>query len=391
MSGTQALPSHRWRPSGRKARAILWQGLALAVLAGGGAWLAINTMSNLEERRIGSGFGFLERPASIPIAETLIAYAPGDANLHAVAVGLLNTLLVTVLGIVLATVLGTVVGVARLSRNWPLARVTGLYIELARNVPITVHLLLWYALLQGLPAARSAISLGGTAFLSNRGLVLPAVGMPGGWLPLLAAVGVAAGLAFALHRLAARRQRWSGRRPLVWPWAAGLLLGLPACALAVQGAWPTVTLPQLKGFNFAGGTTISPELTALTLGLVVYFAAFIAEIVRGGILAVSPGQWEAGVALGLDRRRILRLVVIPQALRLIIPATTNQYLNLTKSSSLAIIIGYPDLVTVINSIITDTGQAIECIGLIMAAFLAVSVSISLLMNWFNSRMKLVER
>jgi general L-amino acid transport system permease protein len=326
-----------WRSS-RKLRAVIWQALVVAVLIALGLWFVSNTLTNLELRRINSGFGFLQGPAAIPIGETLIAYVPGDTNLRAIAVGLCNTLLVSVLGIVLATVIGVAVGVSRLSRNWLLARLASIYVEYIRNVPLLAHLMVIYVVLQGLPPLRSALSLGGFAFLSNRGLVIPTLALGGDWWPVV-----------------------------------------------------TIALPRLDGLNFVGGHTLSPELTALLVGLALYSSAFIAEIVRGGILAVPPGQWEAGYALGLERRRVLRLIVMPQALRLIIPPTTNQYLDLAKSSSLAIAIGYPDLVTVINGVITDTGQAIECVALIMAAFLAINLSISALMNLYNAKMRLAQR
>jgi general L-amino acid transport system permease protein len=374
-----------------RPRAIMWQGLVLAILIGIGFWLVSNTLSNLEIRRINSGWGFLQRPASMPIGETLIAYTPGDSNLLAVMVGLLNTLLVSVLGMILSTILGVAIGVSRLSKNWLLARLASVYVEFVRNIPLLAHLLLIYVLLQELPPLRSAFSLGQFVFLSNRGLIIPSLSMTGEGWPILGALAAAVVLISFVHRFATRKQRTTGRRPIVWPWAIAFLVGLPAVALLMQGASISMTLPRLSGFNFIGGYTLSPELTALLFGLVIYTAAFIAEIVRGSILAVSQGQWEAGYAIGLSRRRVLRLIVLPQALRLIIPSVTNQYLDLAKSSSLAIAIGYPDLVAVINGIITDTGQAIECVSMIMGAFLAVSLSIAALMNWYNAKMKLVER
>ena len=337
MDTTKMPQRPRFRLSSLRLRAVIWQALVVAVLVALGFWLVSNTLANLEMRRINSGFGFLQRPAAIPIGETLIGYAPGDTNLRAIAVGLCNTLLVSVLGIVFATLIGVAVGVSRLSRNWLLARLASIYVEYIRNVPLLAHLMVIYVVLQGLPPLRSALSLGGFAFLSNRGLVIP--------------------------------------------------------TLAIGDWWSVVTiaLPRLDGLNFVGGHTLSPELTALLVGLALYSGAFIAEIVRGGILAVPQGQWEAGYAVGLERRRVLRLIVMPQALRLIIPPTTNQYLDLAKSSSLAIAIGYPDLVAVINGVITNTGQAIECVALIMAAFLAINLSVSALMNLYNARMRLAQR
>jgi general L-amino acid transport system permease protein len=327
----------------------------------------------------------------MPIGETLIAYSPGDSNLRVVVVGLLNTSLVSILGIILSTLLGVVIGVSRLSKNWVLARLASIYVEFVRNVPLVAHLLLIYVLLQGLPSLRSAISLGQFAFLSNRGLVIPSLQMTGSGWPILLALVAASALTICLHRHAKWKQNVTGRRPMIVLWAIAFFVGLPICTLLVQGTSLTIMLPRLEGFNFVGGHTLSPELTALLCGLVVYAAAFIAEIVRSGIQAISRGQWEAGQTLGLNRRQVLRLIIMPQALRLIIPPVTNQYLDLAKSSSLAIAIGYPDLVAVINGIITDTGQAIECVAMIMGAFLVVNLSISALMGWYNARIAPVER
>jgi general L-amino acid transport system permease protein len=378
------------RPLDTKARALLWQVIALASIAALVFWLVSNTLANLEARRIASGFGFLQRPAGIPIGETLIDYAPGDSNIRAIAVGMLNTLLVSCLAIGIASILGVSIGVARLSRNWLLARLSSAYVEFVRNVPLLVHLLLYYALLQTLPSARAAVSIMGVAFISNRGLVLPFLELGDAWPVLAAALSAACIFAIALNRRAASCQQRTGRRPAVVQYVIAAFTVLPALSLVLIRERPSISFPKLSGFNFDGGLTVSPELTALIVGLSIYYGAFIAEIVRGGIVAVSQGQWEAGRALGLPNGRIMRLVVLPQALRLIIPPTTNQYLDLAKNSSLAIAIGYPDLVAVINSIITDTGQAIECVALIMAAFLVLSLSISALMNVCNRRFALVE-
>lgn len=368
-----------------KRRAIAWQALALFVLVGVGFWLASNAVANLEARRINSGFGFLERPAAIPIGETLIAYAPGDSNLRAAAVGLLNTLLVSAVGIVLATALGVGVGLSRLSRNRLLAGLASVYVEYVRNVPLLAHLFVLYVLLLGLPPLRDAVSLGGVAFLSNRGLAIPTISIAGSWWPVVAVAVMVVAQHFGAKRFVAWMQRRHGRRPAALPWGLTLLVVLAVLAAAAQGGCIDLVLPRADGIAVAGGYLLSPELAALLLGLVAYFGAFIGEIVRGGILAVPPGQWEAGHALGLGRRRVLRLIVLPQALRLIVPPMTNQYLDLAKSSSLAIAIGYPDLVTVMNSVITDTGQAIEAVAVITAAFLAINLCVSAVANWFNAR------
>jgi len=377
--------------SNPRVRAFAWQGLVLGVLAAVGFWLLSNTLANLEARRINSGFAFLERPAAMPIGESLIAYAPGDSNMRAVLVGILNTVLVSVLGIVLSTIVGVAIGLARLSRNWLVARLASVYVEYVRNVPLLAHLLLIYVALQGLPPLRSALTLGNTIVLSNRGLVVPTLSLSGDYWPVVTAFLAGFGSAYALIRHAKWKQDRTGRQSSPLPGALALAIGLPLLAFVLSGSTLQLSVPHLQGPNFVGGYTLSPELTALLAGLTIYSGAFIAEIVRGGVLAIPQGQWEAGYAVGLPRRRVLRLIVLPQALRLILPPATNQYLDLAKSSSLAIAIGYPDLVAVINGIITDTGQAIECVAMIIAAFLVINLLISALMNWFNTRVALVER
>ncbi len=373
-------------------RAVFWQVLVVGLVVGGVWWLVANTLHNLEVRRIAAGFGFLEREAGFGIGEAPIPYAPTDTYARALFVGILNTLKVAAIGIVLATILGTLVGVARLSRNWLLARLAGAYVEVMRNVPLLVQLFFWYALLQGLPAPRRAEGwFGDTMFLTNRGVFLPAPV----WQPAFAwaLAAFAAGLVAALvwRARAKARQAATGERPALLRTTLGLLLIPPLAVLALAGTAVQVDVPALQGFNIRGGWAVTPEFTALLVGLTLYTAAFIGEIVRAGILAVSKGQWEAAEALGLDRGATLRLIVLPQALRVIIPPTTSQYLALTKNSSLAVAIGYPDLVSVANTTINQTGQAIEGVAIIMAAYLTVSLSISAVMNWYNRRIALVER
>lgn len=373
-------------------RALLWQALVLAAVGGGLWWLVANTLHNLEARQIAAGFGFLGREAGFSIGESPIAYGPTDSYARALLVGILNTLKIAAIGIVLATVLGTLIGIARLSPNWLLSRLAGVYVEVMRNVPLLVQLFVWYALLQTLPAPRRAEGmLGDTLFLTNRGVFLPAVAWhPAfGWALAAAAVGIVAAL--MLNRRARARQADTGARPATLRTALALVL-LPPLAVLTLAGWPvTVDVPAMQGFNIRGGWAITPEFTALLVGLTLYTAAFIAEIVRAGILAVSKGQWEAADALGLDRAATLRLIVLPQALRVIVPPTTSQYLALTKNSSLAVAIGYPDLVSVANTTINQTGQAIEGVAVIMAAYLTVSLAISALMNWYNRRIALAER
>jgi general L-amino acid transport system permease protein len=373
-------------------RAIVWQAVIVAIV-GLIAWYLIgNTNRNLEARHIATGFAFLDRVAGIPIGESLIPYDPAISTYgRALWIGILNTLKVSVAGIVLATILGTLIGIGRLSGNWLLARLTAFYVETLRDIPLLLQLLFWYALLHGLPAPRQAVRIGSAVFLSNRGMKLPLLDwMPAhSWALLAFLVGVAGSLLWAAH--CRRRQMATGERPAVWPVVLGLVLGLPLAVWAILGAPLHWELPVLRGFNFQGGGTVSPEYFALLLGLVVYTAAYIAEIVRSGIQAVAHGQWEAGGALGLRRGLILRRIVLPQALRVIIPPLTSQYLNLAKNSSLAVAIGFQDVVSIANTVLNQTGQAIEGIAYIMAVYLTISLSISAFMNWYNKHVALVER
>ncbi len=372
-------------------RAVLWQvAAALAVVLI--AWYLVdNTMSNLARLSIASGFGFLDREAGFQIGEGLIESGPQDSYAHAFLVGLLNTLKVSGIGIVLATVLGVVLGIARLSSNWLVARIAAFYVETVRNVPLLLQLFLWYGLLtEGLPGPRQALQPLPGVFLSNRGLKLPAPADDPiwSWIAVLFALGIIATLAVSAWNR--KRQTETGKRLPMLPVGLGLIVGLPALVL-LAGGGGAIDVPVLQGFNFKGGMTLTPEFAALLFGLVVYTATFIGEIVRSGILAVPKGQTEAATALGLTRGQLLRLVVLPQALRVIIPPTTSQYLNLTKNSSLAVAIGFPDFVSIANTTINQTGQAVEGVLSIMAAYLLISLSLSFFMNWYNRRVALVER
>lgn len=381
----------RWSWNDPATRALVYQVVLLALVGLFIWWLASNTLNNLSKRNISTGFDFLQQRAGFAIGESVIDYTPSSTYGRAVLVGLINTLMVSVIGIVAATVLGTLVGVGRLSRNWLVSRLCGLYVEVMRNVPLLLQLFFWYALItEIMPGPRQALSPLPDVFISNRGLRLP-------WLAGHAMDWILGGLALAIVVLlvmahwARRRQEATGRVfPLGWL-ALVLLPGLPLLAWLVSGSTLELDRPVLKGFNFQGGLTLTPELTALMAGLVIYTAAYIAEVVRSGIQAVSQGQWEAAASLGLRRARVLRKVILPQAMRVIIPPMTSQYLNLMKNSSLAVAIGYPDIVAVTNTILNQTGQAIEGIMIIMAAYLVVSLSISAFMNWYNKHMALVER
>jgi general L-amino acid transport system permease protein len=352
-----------------------------------------NTLQNLAQRGISTGFAFLSSEAGFGILQSLIDYSESSSFGRTFLVGLLNTLLVSLLGVLLATLLGFLIGVARLSHNWLLARLADLYVEVFRNIPLLLQIFFWYfAVLRALPGPRDSLALGEALFLNLRGLYLPRP-LPGDgfgwvWLALLAAFVAS----LALLRWARRRQE---RRGLPFPAVRVsllLMLLLPAATFWILGGPLSWELPVLRGFNYRGGITLIPELTALLLALSIYTAAFIAEIVRSGILAIPKGQTEAAQALGLRRGQVLRLVIIPQALRVIIPPLTNQYLNLIKNSSLATAIGYPDLVSVFaGTTLNQTGQAVEVIAMTMAVYLLISLTVSLLMNGYNRKMALVER
>jgi len=372
-------------------RSIVYQIIVLGLVAAGVWYLVSNTMHNLQVRNIRSGFDFLGREAGFAIGESLIDYSPTDTYWRAILVGLLNTLYVSLAGIVLATLLGVVIGVARLSKNWLIAKLAAVYVEVLRNIPLLIQLFFWYALIvETLPVPRQAMHPVPGVFLSNRGLRFPAAqGESLVWI--VAGAVVALLLTLAAGRYLRRRQIQTGTQTALWPIGLALFILLPVAGFFFGGGQLAFSIPELKGFNFAGGASISPELTALLSGLVIYTSAFVAEIVRSGIQAVPGGQWEAAGSVGLSRRRALRLVVLPQALRIMIPPLTSTYLNLMKNSSLAVAIGYPDIVSIINTTLNQTGQAIEGILIVMAAYLTVSLSISLFMNWYNRRIALVER
>ena len=394
LTSSRAAPKRRLRLSWSdpRFRAIVWQIVILGLVAAIAWYLISNTSQNLAARHIATGFAFLDRTAGIPIGESLISYNPAeDTYGRALVIGVLNTLKVSIVGIVLATILSTLIGIGRLSKNWLMARLTAFYVETIRDLPLLLQLLFWYTILQGLPAPRNAMSIGGAVYLSNRGLKLPTLNWETAHTAALLVLIAGMAGTWLWNRHARRSQEATGERPAVWPVALVLLLALPLLVWTVLGAPFQWDIPALRGFNFQGGTNISPEYFALLLGLTTYTAGYIAEIVRSGIQAVAWGQWEAAGALGLKRGPILRHIVLPQALRVIIPPMTSQYLNLTKNSSLAVAIGYQDLVSIDNTALNQTGQAIENIAVIMAVYLTISLSVSLFMNWYNARIALVER
>ena len=367
---------------------LLWQILVVGIAVAIVAWLWSNAVHNLSVRRISTGFAFLGREAGMPIADSWLPYSPRDTYLRAFLVGIVNTLRVAVIGILLATVLGTLVGIARLSANWLLSRLAAVYVEALRDVPLLLQLLFWYVMMQGLPAARMAYRPIEGVYLSNRGLMLPSVPLGESQLQVLASAALGAILFSVLRRHLIARQMRDGRPRRAWPYGLLLILVLPAALSWALGVSWTIAVPQLRGFNFVGGLALAPEYFALLIALVTYTSAFIAEIVRSGIEAVPKGQWDAALALGLRRSFVLKKIILPQALRVIIPPMTSQYLNLAKNSSLAVAIGYQDIVSIANTTLNQTGQAIEAIALIMAVFLTISLGISLFMNWYNARIAL---
>ncbi len=373
-------------------RGIVFQILFVAAIVALGGFLIHNTLNNLAQQNIATGFGFLEREAAFGIGESLIAYSPADTYARAFLVGLTNTLYVAGLGIVLATILGTVMGLARLSSNWLIRKLAQIYVETFRNIPLALQLFFWWGVLRGsAPAPRQAWQPLPDVFVSNRGIVFPVPREDPAHLWMLLGLVVAIAAAWAISRWARERQARTGQQfPSGWLGLA-LIVGLPLAVFLAAGAPLQLDVPALRGFNFTGGTSFSPEFAALLIGLVIYTGSFVAEIVRAGILAVSWGQSEAALALGLTSWQRMRLIVLPQALRVIVPPMTSQYLGLTKNSSLAVIIGFPDLVSVANTTINQTGQAVEGITMIMAVYLAISLLISLFMNLYNRSVALVER
>jgi general L-amino acid transport system permease protein len=376
-----------------KVRGIAYQALLCALIVFL-AWGAIsNAIDNLARAKIASGFGFWDNTAGFDISQTLIEYSTTSTYGRAFWVGLLNTLLVAALGIVFATVLGFVIGIARLSTNWLVARLAAVYVELIRNLPLLLQLLFWYnAVLKVLPELRDSLILPGGGFLNNRGLFLPEPVFKAGSGAALGALIVAVVASIAFRIWAKRRQIRTGQQAPVLRVTLALVVGLPLAALILTGFPIDFLYPEKGRFNIRGGIEVLPEFMALLFGLVIYTAAFIAEVVRAGIMAVAKGQAEAAYSLGLRPGLTLRLVVIPQAMRVIVPPLTSQYLNLTKNSTLAVAIGYPDLVQIFaGTVLNQTGQAVEVVIITMGVYLTISLVTSMLMNLYNRRVALTER
>ncbi|MEL6621379.1 MAG: ABC transporter permease subunit [Pseudomonadota bacterium] len=399
--GSRARPKRQWSFYDKEVQGVIWQIVTLTLVIGIGYWLYSNMIYNLQNQNIRTGFEFLEREAGFAIGESLIDYSAASTYARALTVGLLNTLLVAAIGIVLATVLGVFIGIASLSRNWLVQQLTGVYIHVLRNIPVLLQLLFWWLLLLNDRFTQSAqprsnpggtvTPLVGDVYITNSGVYYPAATDYRFWLVIWGGILLALVLGFVVGQMSKRKQAETGQTLPVGLITLGLVIALPLAGwLAIGAPWDW-EMPKANRFRLSGGANLSPEFLALLFGLAVYTSAFIAQIVRAGIMAVPKGQTEAARAIGLKEGVIMRQVILPQALRVIIPPTTSQYLNLTKNSSLAVAIGYPDLVNVGNTTLNQTGQAPEAILIMMLVYLTLSLLTSLFMNIYNASIQLVER
>jgi general L-amino acid transport system permease protein len=375
-----------------KVRAILFQFVTFCLVGLLAYYLVSNTLINLKKQNIATGFSFFHKESSFEVGESLIPYSAADTYARALLVGALNTIKVAFIGVIITIILGTFIGVARLSTNWLLSKLAAIYIEVMQDIPILLQLFFWYAIFyETLPSPEEALSPGAGIYMSNRGVAFTIPeGHPAHKYMLLAFVA-ACMIVYLMRRWARKRQERTGQFFPTFRVGIAIALVLPFITWLGFGAPTQMDVPKLAGFNFEGGLTVSPEFIALLFGLVLYTAAFVAEVVRAGIQSVSKGQREAAMAIGLRPSLVLNLVILPQALRVIVPPLTSQMLNLTKNSSLAVAIGYPDFVSVANTTINQTGQSIEGVALIMAVYLFFSLSTSAFMNWYNKRVALVER
>ena len=375
-----------------RKRAIIFQFLSIGVVGLIVWYLVSNTVVNLQKQSIATGFGFLQKEAAFEIGESLIPYSAADTYIRALLVGALNTIKVSFVGIVVTILLGTIIGVARLSTNWLVAKLSAIYIEVMQDLPILLQLVFWYAVFyESLPPPSEALCPGAGIYLCKRGVAFTIPEAHPAHLFMLFAFLGACVAAYFIRRWARKRQERTGQYFPVFRVSLALLIGLPFIVWLAAGSPMKMNAPKLTVFNFEGGLTVSPEFMALLLGLVLYTSAFVAEVVRAGIQSVGKGQREAAMSIGLRPTQVLNLVILPQALRVIVPPLTSQMLNLTKNSSLAVAIGYPDFVSVANTTINQTGQSIEGVALIMAVYLVFSLSTSAFMNWYNKRVALVER
>ncbi len=355
-------------------------------------YLISNVLNNLEKQNIATGFGFLKKESAFEIGESLISYSAADTYAKALLAGVLNTVKVAFVGIVLTIFLGTLIGIARLSKNWLVSRLAGSFIEVMQDIPVLLQLFFWYAIFyESLPPPRQALNPMRGVFMCNRGVMFAVPEFHAAYLYMLSAFILGVFLSFCLRHWARKRQEMTGKLFPVFKSSVLMIIGLPLIVWSAFGAPMKMNIPRLSGFNFEGGWTLSPEFMALLMGLTLYTAAFVAEVVRAGIQSVGKGQREAAMSIGLKSGQLLTLVILPQALRVILPPLTSQMLNLTKNSSLAVAIGFPDFVSVANTTINQTGQSIEGVALIMVVYLFFSLATSALMNWYNRRVALVER
>lgn len=387
---TASATSYFWNDE--KTRSILYQIITAFMVALLGYYLLSNVQHNMERQSIASGFGFLEKEAAFEIGEKIIDYTAADSYGRALLVGVLNTLKVSFIGMILTTIIGIIVGIATLSSNWLISKLATAYVEIFQNIPVLLQLFFFYAFFyEAFPGPRQALVPMPGVYLSNRGIDFAVPAEHPAWKYIFLAFFVAISITLLIRLWALKRQERTGQQfPIFWT-GTGLLLGLPLLVWLSFGAPSQMNIPVLRGFNFSGGMNISPEFSALLIGLVLYTASFIAQIVRAGIQSISHGQTEAAMSIGLKPQRVLQLVIFPQALRVIVPPLTSQLLNLTKNSSLAVAIGYPDFVQVAGTTINQTGQAVEGVALMMIVYLGFSLSTSAFMNWYNKRISLIER
>ncbi len=372
-------------------RGIAYQVLLAAAVVLIGWYLYVNVNANLERQGIATGFDFLTEDAGFDIGESIIAFDSSQSYGRVLVAGILNTLHVAIVGVFLATIVGVLMGIARVSRNWLISKLASGYVEVCRNVPVVLHVIFWASVIRNLPSPKQAITPFDGMFITNRGIIYPIPEAHGiyPWLGVALVLGIVG--AFMLGRRAQKRREETGQyTPTFWP-GLGLILGLPAIVWLAAGAPLVWDVPSLQGFNYKGGSSLTPEFVALLIGITVYTGAFIAEIVRAGIQSVQHGQVEAARSLGLRPGLVMRLVILPQALRVIVPPTTSQYLSLTKNSSLGVLIGYPDLVNVGNTTLNQTGQAVEAIAIMMLVYLLISLTISVFMNTYNRLVAIQER
>jgi general L-amino acid transport system permease protein len=373
-------------------RGLLYQVIAVALLVLVAWFLTVNTLENMRVRGIQSGFDFMKQPAGFDIGESIIPYESSDSYAKAFLVGLTNTLRVAIVGIVLTTILGVMVGVGRLSQNFLISKICTVYVEIFRNVPVLIQLYVWYQVLTSLlPPVTEALHPLPDVFFSQSGLQFPVPVWAPAWLYALIGLGAGIVAAWWFHHAARLRLEKTGQPGHALLPSIGAIILLPMAGWLLGGAPTEMDVPEFSSFNIAGGGSVTPEYMTMVIGLTLYTSAFLAEIVRGGIVSVARGQSEASAALGLSRAQMFRLVLLPQALRVIVPPTTSQYLNITKNSSLAVAIGYPDLVSISNTSLNQTGRAVECIAIIMAVYLTISLLTAGFMNWYNKRVAIKER